>query len=138
MATVRVDVDTGGPERMIRAAIDALTPPNVTNALRAAANVYQTGIRSRAPRRTGRLATSFFIDQVGAYEFEVSSGLIYAPVHEFGATIRPVRARALRFTVGSQVVFAQKVTIPARPYVAPTFAQDSDKAFNAFAERVTL
>jgi len=38
-------------------------------------------------------------------------------VHQFGATIVPKDAKALCFMLGSRVVFAEKVTIPARPYL---------------------
>lgn len=51
-------------------------------------------------------------------EVTVGSNLIYAGVHQTGATIRPVAAKALAFTLadGTQVV-AGSVTIPARPYL---------------------
>lgn len=45
------------------------------------------------------------------------SGWIGARVHQFGAVITPVNAKALRFDLGGKTVFAKKVTIPARPYV---------------------
>lgn len=134
--SIRIDIDVSGPIRMLRHAIDAIEPPNITYAVRDAAKVYGAGIDARAPRKTGRLARSFEIQPLSTTSYEVSSGLVYAPVHEFGATIRPRRARALRFFVGGQLVFARKVTIPARPYVAPTFEVDSDRAFDAFATRV--
>jgi len=42
----------------------------------------------------------------------------FAYVHQFGATIRPVRARMLVFTgPDGHKVFAHAVTIPARPFV---------------------
>lgn len=50
-------------------------------------------------------------------EVAVGSNRIYAAVHQFGATIRPVRAKALRFRLASGVVLAQSVEIPARPYL---------------------
>lgn len=45
------------------------------------------------------------------------SGWIGARVHQFGAVIRPVRAKCLAFSIGSQKVFTKKSTIPARQYV---------------------
>lgn len=45
------------------------------------------------------------------------SGWIGAGVHQFGATIVPKNAKALRFVAGGRTVFAQSVTIPARPYL---------------------
>jgi phage virion morphogenesis protein len=47
----------------------------------------------------------------------VGSNKEYAAVHQFGATIVPKNGKALRFMLGDRVVFAKKVTIPARPYL---------------------
>lgn len=47
----------------------------------------------------------------------VGSNKVYAAVHQFGATIRPKNARALVFRLGSRVIHARSVTIPARPYL---------------------
>lgn len=42
----------------------------------------------------------------------------FARVHQFGAVIRPVNAESLRFQLpGGAWVFAQEVTIPARPFL---------------------
>jgi len=46
----------------------------------------------------------------------VGTDRIYAAIHQLGGVIRPKNARALAFQVGGHLVFAQKVTIPARPY----------------------
>lgn len=48
---------------------------------------------------------------------EAGTNLIYAGVHQGGATIRPVSAKALIFQVGGRTVSAQEVTIPARPFL---------------------
>lgn len=49
----------------------------------------------------------------------LSSNLRYAAVHEFGATIRPVRAKALRFALpGGGFATVKKAVIPARPFMA--------------------
>lgn len=54
----------------------------------------------------------------------IGSNRVYAGVHQFGATIRPVRAKALVFRMGGVgprggpgYVRVQSVTIPARPYL---------------------
>ena len=47
----------------------------------------------------------------------VGSNRIYAAVHQFGAVIKPVRAKALRFRLAGGFVSVQQVTIPARPYL---------------------
>ncbi len=137
MARVRVDVDSGGPERMIRAAIDAVSTPNISYAVRDAALVYARGIDRRAPRRTGRLAGSFEIEAFSPTEYEVSSDLVYANPQESGAFIRGRRSPRKVLRVGGGR-YLKWVRVKPQPYVAPTFAQDSDKAFDAFADRVTL
>jgi phage virion morphogenesis protein len=51
---------------------------------------------------------------------EVGTNKIYAGVHQFGAVIKPRRAKALAFRMGgnnSPLAFARSVTIPARPFL---------------------
>lgn len=133
---IRLDIDPSEPIAMIDRAVKALSPPEITNAVRAASHIFLVGIRDRAPRLTGRLAASFYVSPVSAYEYEASSALNYAPVHEFGAIIVPRTRQFLRFEINGRVIFAKRVKIPARPYVLPTFVEDSDKAFAAFADYV--
>lgn len=47
----------------------------------------------------------------------VGSNLIYAAIHQFGGTIVPKNAEHLVFMLGDRKVFAQSVTIPARPWL---------------------
>ncbi|WP_336800656.1 phage virion morphogenesis protein [Kaistia sp. MMO-174] len=66
--------------------------------------------------KEGTLANS--IDYaIEGNQVAVGSGLVYARIHQLGGTIVPKNAQALRFVVGSQLVFSKKVTIPARPYL---------------------
>jgi len=68
----------------------------------------------KAPKRTGRLRRSIKRRKHG-YTGEVTVGVPYAAYVEFGTrphVIRPVRARALRFKVGGDVVFAKLVHHP--------------------------
>jgi len=66
--------------------------------------------------RTGALSRS--VDYVAsASGVTVGSGIVYAGVHQAGATIRPRNARALAFRLGDRLVFAKSVTIPARPWL---------------------
>jgi len=71
---------------------------------------------------------------VSATGFKVSVGVKYATTHQYGATIRPKKAKALRFQgvsfkqggrgtrrqsasrQGGGFVFVKKVVIPARPF----------------------
>ncbi len=56
------------------------------------------------------------------------SNKIYAAVHQFGAVIRPTKAKALRFFLGPTLVIARQVTIPARPYLGLSAADDEEIA----------
>jgi phage gpG-like protein len=49
--------------------------------------------------------------------FKFGSRFKYLATHQYGATIRPVRARGLRFKIAGQFVFARQVTIPRRQLV---------------------
>lgn len=73
--------------------------------------------RSGAPLRDkGHLMGS--IDyQVDGNSVVVGTNREYAHVHQFGATIKPVRGRFLRFFVEGRPVFVKQVTIPARPFL---------------------
>lgn len=73
----------------------------------------------------------------------VGTNKIQARVHQFGATIVPVKAKALAFPgPNGPVLFAKKVTIPARPYLPlrrgaaavqlpPAWAEDVTRAIKA-------
>lgn len=57
----------------------------------------------------------------------VGSNLIYAAVHQVGATIRPVTAKALFFTLANgDAVTAGAVTIPARPYLGISAEEETE------------
>ena len=59
----------------------------------------------------------------GSHAVRWGSGLIYAAIHQLGGTIVPKAAKALVFTgADGSLVFAQKVTIPARPYLGVSAA----------------
>ncbi|MCB1520670.1 MAG: phage virion morphogenesis protein [Hyphomicrobiaceae bacterium] len=61
--------------------------------------------------------------RTGASEVRIGSGLVYAAIHQFGGTIRPKAARKLVFPgSGGGLVFADQVTIPARPYLGVSAA----------------
>lgn len=53
---------------------------------------------------------------------QVFTNVVYAAIHEFGGVILPTSAKALVFEIDGRKIFAQKVTIPKRPYMIPTFA----------------
>lgn len=66
--------------------------------------------------RSGTLARS--IDYTASGEAAIiGSGLLYAGVHQNGATIVPKKAKRLVFRLGNRTIFARKVTIRPRPYL---------------------
>lgn len=94
--------------------------------------------------RTGTLARSIFTDitRLGDERpsVRVGSNLVYARIHEFGGVIRPKKAKLLAFTVGkgssAKKIFTRKVTMPARPYLRPTFRRNRNKIVEVFAANV--
>lgn len=88
--------------------------------------------------------------QVSGLKITVGSNRIYAAVHQFGATIKPVRAKALAFRLGGAgvgprggkrtttfLVRAKSVTIPARPYLGfgPADQRAAFEVLNSFVRR---
>ena len=75
---------------------------------------------------TARLRGSI-THRVGPDFVEVGTNVVYAAIHQFGGqtpprTIRPKRAKALKFSIGGRTVFAKSVRhpgsrIPARPFL---------------------
>lgn len=70
--------------------------------------------------RTGRLRRSVHPE----LEFSanralavVGTNVIYGRVHEYGATITPKKAKALRFQIGGKWFTRQKVVIPERSFL---------------------
>lgn len=72
-------------------------------------------------RVTGNLAQSLTHKVYGSYA-EVGSNLVYAPVHEFGATINPGAKGFLAWKdrqTGKWIYTRKPVRIPPRPYLRP-------------------
>ena len=59
-----------------------------------------------------------------ATEATWGTGWIGARVHQYGATIVPKNAKALHFVAGGHDVFTRKATIPARPFVGLSEADE--------------
>lgn len=68
---------------------------------------------------TGRLRNSLTTRATGLTA-EVGTNVLYAAVHQFGATIKPVKAKALRFQLNGQWFTRKQVKIPARPFLPTT------------------
>jgi phage gpG-like protein len=83
-------------------------------------------VKSGALRRS---ITSTITERSKFLVGSVGSNLIYAPVHEFGATIHAKKSPFLKFKIGARWFSMKKVTIPARPYLYPTIVENS-RQFN--------
>lgn len=75
--------------------------------------------RSGQPLRDKGLLQNSFFTRYGNDYVDVGTSRVGARAHQFGATIRPVRAKMLRFfPEGSKVpIFRKSVKVPARPFL---------------------
>ena len=61
-----------------------------------------------------------------------SRGVIYAAAHEFGATIRPKRAKMLHWvSEGGKDVFARRSVLPERAYLRPAIDEHKGEVLDA-------
>jgi HK97 gp10 family phage protein len=99
----------------------------------------RANIRAKLNRNpTGRLESETEVHPVNSRRVHIGTlRNIYARVHEYGHPgITPVRAKALRFVVNGQVVFAQKVVIPARPWLRPAATESRDNVEKAMGTAI--
>jgi len=86
--------------------------------------------REIAPKRTGNYASSIYYEATGDMQFKIGAGATYAAVIEFGSAahfIIPRSAKALRFEVDGDTVFAKYVMHPG---TAPQFILHTAKTAN--------
>jgi len=71
-------------------------------------------------------------------EVDVGPTVIYGRIHEFGGIVLPVHAKMLSWidVDTGERVFANKVQIPARPYLRPAFDEHKDEIVNAMMYQV--
>lgn len=84
-------------------------------------------IRTGNLRRTWSTFPKLHEDADGPYA-TLQSNLVYAAIHEFGGEIKPVKAKALVFTIGSQTIVTKKVVMPARRYLSISIEQVEPRA----------
>lgn len=80
--------------------------------------------------RTGRLRSSVTtrVEMQGKDILgKVGSNVVYAPVHEYGATITAKKGEYLRFQVEGHWVSVKSVKIPRRPIWEPTLKENREK-----------
>lgn len=93
--------------------------------------------RSPVLFKSGALARS--IDyRADAAQVVVGSGLIYAAIHQYGGVILPKEAPRLAYEIGNRMIFAGKVTMPARPYLGLSASDraEASKAVVLFLQRL--
>jgi len=71
-------------------------------------------------------------------EVDVGPTVIYGRIHEFGGIVLPVHAKMLSWidVDTGERVFANKVQIPARPYLRPAFDEHKDEIVDAMMHQV--
>jgi phage gpG-like protein len=89
--------------------------------------------------RTGYLRNTITsnVQQVSdGVEGTLSSNAVYAAIHEYGGTIKPVNKMFLKFET-TQMIFARQVTMPARPFLGPAIEEGMDKMEDIIEKEIT-
>lgn len=120
----------------------AATGPAARRVVGAGAKVIQdaarANVRAKLNRNSkGKLAADITIEFENDHEATVGPRtVVYRFIHEFGGIITPKRARLLRFEIDGKVIFAKRVTIPARPYMRPAYDSKRRAAQEAMRKQV--
>jgi phage gpG-like protein len=80
-------------------------------------------LKVRSNRLRGSIARGPVQGDGKVLQVVVGTNVVYARIHEFGGVIVPKRKKYLRFVVDGKTVFAKRVVIPKRPYIAPSIAE---------------
>ncbi|ADH63792.1 hypothetical protein Mesil_1917 [Allomeiothermus silvanus DSM 9946] len=94
----------------------------------------------RQSARLQRSMTSQTALTTGPAGFEVGTNVQYAAAHQYGATIRPRKAKALRFKLGKRFVQTNRVEVPPRPFIpepvlSPRWERALEAAAGAYLDR---
>lgn len=82
---------------------------------------------------TGRLRSSITYSLTDS-GFSLGTSVAYAPVHQYGATIRPKSGKVLRWQAGGRWYGAKEVKVPARPFLPEgRVSSDWEAEFRAIA-----
>jgi phage gpG-like protein len=64
----------------------------------------------------GMLLSSIRITNLTGHEVTIGTDRQYGAIHQLGGIIKPVKGKALVFTIGGKTIFSKSVKIPPRPY----------------------
>ena len=98
----------------------------------------QNKAKKNAPYKSGNLRRSITHEAKADFA-KVGTNVVYAPVHEFGATIIPKTAKFLRFKVGGRWVRTKKVIIPpykGKGFLRPALKEKKTKIMDIFAKNI--
>lgn len=108
----------------------AASEQTLVDAVTAALLLVQNSAKEKAPKLTRTLSRSIHIEILERSptkaEGAVGTNVVYGPIQEFGGVITPKKAKALHW-VSRQTgedVFAQRVQIPAHPYLRPAWDEN--------------
>ena len=90
-------------------------------------------------RQRGQLRNSIRVESqttISGAEAEIGPHVIYGRIHEFGGTIKPIRAKLLHWVTDGVDHFAKQVTIPARPYLGPAVEEHRDQIIQVMKDAV--
>jgi phage gpG-like protein len=125
---MRVDIDVSFQRQMNLKEI-------VGDTVREAAEELREEAKQNAPARSGELKSSIRITRLTERSAKVGSKLIYAPVHEFGGTIRPKKGKVMRYQINGRWVTLRGVTIKESRYLRNA-AKEVNRRVPRIAERV--
>ena len=139
-----------GTDKLLKALDPDEALKSARQSLRKASSIVMGAAKRNAlgavlKRRTGDLGTSVTQDvDEGNLRAVIGTKLVYGPVHEYGATIRPLPPNKwLRFQIaprGKNVtkkgnfpwVSVAQVVIPKRPWLRPAYESNADKILATF------
>lgn len=127
---IRLRIEGGREVREQLASVSRAADARFMLALQEAGEIIRGSISSRAPRRSGRLASSIVVEREGQAKVIVKprGTHYYAGTVEFGGIHRPRRQKTMAWREGESWIFAQRVRISGHPFFSPGYELAKDRA----------